>query len=202
MEDGDASGEASGIMSRKDHRGREAAIVAAVLLVCLLATWLWRSAVLRRAHSLTSPEPWRGVMAKFPMPSDAPDVPEPAETPWADVLTANPFSPQRTPPPSSGEPAAQAQGAVNAASSPLFVYKGHIAVGKASRAILEETRTKQTYFAQPGQSVAGFLILEVTEERVVLQPPNGAEPIVLQVVGSRAPTKQTGSGQLFPPVRQ
>jgi hypothetical protein len=67
------------------------------------------------------------------------------------------------------------------AASPKFVYKGRINVGSRQRAILEDAAARKTYFLEVGQAVAGFKVLDIAENRVVLSDPQTNQEVVVSL---------------------
>ena len=125
----------------------------------------------------------KAVAADHDYRIDTPTVgPETVEA----VVQANPFSPQRrfVPPPTTG-------GSAGAASPPIdkaqFLYKGQISVGKRQRAIMENTTTRKTHFLEVGQEVAGFKVLDIAQNQVVLSDLQLHEDVVVPLVTSAGP---------------
>ena len=98
------------------------------------------------------------------------------------LVRANPFSPQRRlkPPPSGGETGG-GSGEPVAAPKPKFFFKGRIDLGKRQRAIVEDTTSHKTYFLEVGQEVAGFKVLDIAENRVVLSDLQTKQEVVVSL---------------------
>ena len=104
------------------------------------------------------------------------------------IISANPFSPVRRIAPPSGAPGSGDRPAdVTASPTPEFTYKGLITLGSRQRAILEEVATHKTHFLEVGQDVAGFKVLDIAENRVVLSDPQTKEEIVVSVASKASP---------------
>lgn len=114
------------------------------------------------------------------------------------VVLANPFSSKRraapVPSDSSEIPADAAPGTPDAKPQPTFVYKGRIALGDRSRAIVEDRTTQKTYFVEVGQEVAGFKVLDMTENRVVLSDLQTRQEVVVSLTSSSPPAPRKGLG--------
>ena len=141
--------------------------VMAVLLVGVGMTWHWRT----HLRPLHPEEPGvKGVeqaSAVYALPTEQAPLPLPSGVSAEAVVRANPFSKTRGELPSDEQAGAGAAGAQEE-PEPAFVYKGQILMGQRQRAILEDATTKKTYFLEVGQDVAGFKVLDMTEEQVVL----------------------------------
>jgi hypothetical protein len=148
-----------------------------------LATWSWQASVFRTHPTEVTEEAWGEVKDAYPLPQDAvPRAPFSAEMADA-VVRANPFSPQRRfvpPPPSQGG----AGGAPEPIASPRFIYKGQISVGGRQRAIVENTTAQKTHFLEVGQEVAGFKVLDITQNRVVLSDLQTHKDVVVPLVST------------------
>lgn len=75
------------------------------------------------------------------------------------------------------------------AEAVLFIYKGRIMLGGMPRAILEEVWSKKTHFLQLGHTVAGFKLVDMTENHVVLSNVKTNESVVVPL------TSKSGSAQ-------
>jgi hypothetical protein len=97
-------------------------------------------------------------------------------------VKANPFSPQRrTAPPQTTSGAAGTSGAAAAKPATQLVYKGRVSLGATQRAIVEDVTTKKTYFLQVGQEVAGYKVLDMAENEVVLSDVKTHETLQLRL---------------------
>ena len=154
--------------------------MAVVAVGIAVGAWHWRSHAVRIAHPPSTEEPWQQVRERYPTPSASDEAA--AEVPDAllqGIVKANPFSPERhraNQPPEEATPDAKTEPAV---VPPKFVYKGHLVMGAKQRAIVEDVNTKKTHFLQVGQEVAGFKVLDITEQQVILSDPQSSEPITL-----------------------
>ena len=128
------------------------------------------------------------IKEDYPIISEVPALstlpPETAEA----VVRANPFSPQRRlKPPSSGGGEGAEPGEPTAPPKPKFLFKGRIDLGKRQRAIVEEASTHKTYFLELGQEVAGFKVLDIAENRVVLSDLQTHEEVIVSIAVPVAP---------------
>ncbi len=168
---------------------RRSFATAVCCAMAAVAAWCWRGTTLRTVRTEPSRESPSRVSEQFPLfepPTSA--VILSAEFAEA-VVRANPFSPQRRqappPEPSSG------QGNVASALPPAqFVYKGQVNLGKRRRAVVEETTSRKTYFLEVGQEVAGFKVLDIGENRVVLSNSKTSEEIIVTLATSAAQQTQ------------
>jgi hypothetical protein len=163
-------------------------LMLVVLAACLggFAAWSWRwQQGVRRVQAIeSSGERWEHVMDDYPMPAEAQRQPALSPTLVDTVTKANPFSPQRraVPPPQGGaDPGGQPR------SAPRFIYKGRINLGTRQRAILEEAANKKTYFLEVGQEVAGFKVLDIAENQVVLSDLNTKIDLVVPLAKPAGP---------------
>jgi hypothetical protein len=140
----------------------------AVLLVAAAAAWGWRQHVLTSAEAGLETDPWQHVREQYPSPTDGPEPPGLTTDAVESLARADPFSPMRhvSRTPAPGDDAAPGQ--PPPPSTPQFVYKGRIQIGSRQRAIVEETTSHKTHFLEVGQEVAGFKLLDIAEERVLL----------------------------------
>ena len=160
----------------------DAAIVAMCLVAAAIGAAHWQQRIHRTRALPSAIEPWKHVREQFPMPQAFDDRIKTSTPELQSVVKANPFSSKRREAPVllpgkvEGAPAAAAKPV-----PPQFVYKGRITMGAKNRAILEELKSKKTYFLQIGQEVAGFKILDISETQVVLSNPNSQEPLTLSL---------------------
>ena len=162
-------------------------MVLAVALALLTAVvWRWQAAVFHAPRDEVKHESWDHVKEAYPMPKEATDPPQLAPELVESVVRANPFSPNRRLTPLAG---GESGGRGGATTKPLplrFRYKGRINLGK-QRAIVEETTTHKTYFLEVGQEVAGFKVLDIAENRVVLSDPQTRQEIVVSLTLRESP---------------
>ena len=158
-----------------------------VLIVSLvLATggvWWWRSTVFQTARDELTPEPWQHVLEQYPIPADPEAAPNLSPETFEAVVSANPFSPVRRIAASPGD-GGQTPGADVTPPEvlpPKFVYKGLITMGPRRRAIVEDVTAHKTHFLEVGQEVAGFKVLDIAENRVVLSDPKTHEEVIVSV---------------------
>ena len=142
--------------------------LAVSLVVVMLLVWNWRAVVSRRQDKGVKPESWVHVKKKYPLVPDLAGTfalsPELVDR----VVRANPFSALRR-----RAPAVEAVQSVepSAPPPPRFIYKGRVQLGTRERAVVEETTAGKTYFLEVGQEVAGFKVLDISENQVVLSDP-------------------------------
>ena len=106
------------------------------------------------------------------------------------VVRADPFSPQRrlVPPPATGGTGdREGSGDGGQPPQPAFTYKGRVHLGQRQRAIVEETTTRKTYFLEVGQEVAGFKVLDIAENQVVLSNLHTHEEVVVSLTTTALP---------------
>ena len=157
------------------------------LVMITAAAWWWRSTVFRMTQAPPAAAPWKHVQEQYPLPpepaGDAPSSPEVFNT----ILSANPFSPERRNAPVPDVPSPGSPSAPAAALSPQFVYKGLIKLGDRQRAIVEDAAAHKTYFLEVGQEVAGFKVLDIAENRVVLSDLQTKKEVVVSVASKASP---------------
>ena len=165
-----------------------ALVLAAVLAVAAGAAWRWRGMVHAREAEALMKDSWEEVHDRFPMPPErAPDLSLEAGT-FEGVVRANPFSPLRRAVPLPREEAVEGvDGTPAQPGQPQLVYKGRIALGTKQRAIIENLTDKKTHFLEVGQEVAGFKVLDIAENRVVLSDEETRAEVVLSVATPSKP---------------
>ncbi len=182
-------------MTTKASSGSSIGLTCLLAIVAVLAWW-WRATLLQTQHPTEARgEAWEHVKAEYPIP------PEPAEAPTISteqvdsILRANPFSQKRRlAPPSASSGASGDTEKVTEPPKPAFVYKGRVVLGTRQRAIVEETSMHKTYFLEVGQEVAGFKVLDIFENRVVLSDSHTNEQIVVSLSTSASPTSKASGG--------
>jgi len=143
----------------------------------------WQRATLRNHKTSVQTESWEHVRKQYPVPGGFAQAAEVPEAVFQAIVRANPFSPSRRQPPPGPTTSSQTP----QATSPQFVYKGRVLMGTKQRAILEDVRNKKTYFAQLGQEVAGFRVLDIAENRVVLSDLQTRKELVIPLSTKAAP---------------
>ena len=150
----------------------------------VMGVWGWRASVFRAERLPVNSESWDRVKTEYPLPDESAALSVlSAETAEA-VVRANPFSPLRRfvpPPPDQGT---DGKGGVPAVIPAQFAYKGRVNLGNRQRAILENLATHKTYFLEVGQEVAGFKVLDIAENRVVLSDPQTNKEVVVSLTSS------------------
>lgn len=161
-------------------------VALAVTLMALAGgIWRWHARVFHAQRMDVKGDSWDRVKQQYPLPPTLAEAtaisPETADM----IARANPFSPQRR---AVSAPAAAVEGqsqGVLVPSAPKFLYKGRIDLGKRQRAIVEETTMKKTYFLEVGQDVAGFKVLDIAEDQVVLSDPQTHQEVVISIASKR-----------------
>ena len=156
-------------------------------LAAAFAGW-WQARILRTHGADVRTESWERVKEDYPPVQEPGEpahlAPEVVET----ILRANPFSPQRRVIPET-PPGAKVDGGGTAGepTKPKFVYKGRINLGKRQRAIMEDVNAHKTHFLEVGQEVAGFKVLDIAENRVVLSDLQSKEEVVVSLATTVGP---------------
>jgi hypothetical protein len=60
-------------------------------------------------------------------------------------------------------------------------------MGTKQRAVLQDVTSQKTYFLQLGQEVAGFKVLDIAENRVLLSDPHTQEEVVVPITTKPSP---------------
>ena len=163
-------------------------VLTIALAVIASGTWWWQAGVFRAKPTEVKSDAWDHVKEDYPLVQE-PSTPPRLSAEMVDALVhANPFSSQRrlVPPPSGGDATGAGAEAIEP-PKPKFAYKGHLNLGSRQRAIVEDTTTHKTHFLEVGQEVAGFKVLDITENRVVLSDLHTHEEIVLSVTSPASP---------------
>ena len=177
-------------------RAGSGVLLAAVLAVLSAGAWWWHATVFRIQPIEVKGESWDRAKEAYPLPGALPQRPPTVSSDLVEAMVhANPFSPERrlNPPPVSDAAvsAGGASGGIQEPPAPKFAYKGGVNLGKRQRAIVEDTVNHKTYFLEVGQEVAGFKVLDIAENRVVLSDPQTHEEVVV----SLTPTAPPATGQ-------
>ena len=163
----------------------QASMGLAITFVALaLGTWRWQSHVahLQQDNASVS-DSWAHVQHDYPMVPEAPEASTLSGEIVEGVVRANPFSPRRRFVPSAtGGGDTEYGGTAIESTKPVFTYKGRINVGQRQRAIMEETESGKTYFLEVGQEVAGFKVLDIAENQVVLSDTKTNEEVVVFLI--------------------
>ena len=163
----------------------EQAVAVAVVSAAISAvTWAWCARVFQAKSAEVKEDAWEHVKDEYPLPAETSLLPVFSSEMATAVVEAHPFSPQRRAMPSPTEGQGPLEAAV--AAEPKFVYKGQINMGQRPRAIVEETGSRKTYFLEVGQEVAGFKVLDIAENRVVLSHLQTQEEMVVSLKPSSA----------------
>ena len=167
---------------------RASLIFALVAAGLLLTVGGWRQALGPSTPVTIAVEGWQQAQQTYPLPGSAAEPPELSQEMVDAVRQANPFSDRRAQAPALD--ASSASGTLaSQAPPPQFLYKGRVALGQRQRAILEETTSRKTYFLEVGQAVAGFKVLDIAENRVVLSDPSTSKEVVVSLAASALPRR-------------
>jgi len=175
-------------MSSKNSAVSTITLALATAGIAVLVWW-WRSTMVRLEPVSVKGEPWTHVQEQYPMPQDISErsklSPETSET----ILAANPFSPTRGAVPPSGDGGASSGGGTAPAEppKPKFTFKGLIKLGSRVRAIVEDATSQKTHFLEVGQEVAGFKVLDIAENQVLLSNLLTSEEVVVALTPKAAP---------------
>jgi hypothetical protein len=165
------------------------AIIGTVFCAFLMAiTFGWQRATLRNHKTSVQTESWEHIREQYPVPAGFAQAAEVPEAVFQAIVRANPFSPARRAPPPGPTTSSGGSSQPPQATSPQFVYKGRVLMGTTQRAVLEDVRNKKTYFAQLGQEVAGFKVLDIAENRVVLSDLQTRKELVIPLSTLRVPS--------------
>ena len=169
-------------------------VMAACFAVAAVGVWRWRAAVSRTQRVTIAGESWDRVKSEYPIMSDSSSEAQLTQEMVETVLHANPFSPQRRPVVSSSPEAGAHTGTATPAapSAPKFVYKGRVNLGSRQRAVVEDATAGKTYFLEVGQEVAGFKVLDIGENRVVLSDLTTNKEVVVSLASSTPPSGDAG----------
>ena len=172
-------------MSRAEALGAWVVLPGFLLVMAGAAGW-WRARVFQSAAPQVKDEPLDRVHEAYPIPPP-PQSPEFSRDALQAILSANPFSPQRRQVTPATDQAAEGGAAAATPPAPVFRFKGRINLGKRQRAIVEEIGTHKTYFLEVGQEVAGFKVLDIAENRVVLSDPNTHNEVIATLTSTEGP---------------
>ena len=165
-------------------------MLAAALAVLTAVAWWWHARVFRTQPIEVQGESWDRVKEAYPLPGELSQRSPTVSSDLVDaVVHANPFSPERRlkPAPILDATASGGAGTTQQPPAPTFAYKGRVNMGKRQRAIVEDTANHKTYFLEVGQEVAGFKLLDIAENRVVLSDPQTHEEVVVSLTPTAVP---------------
>ena len=164
---------------------RSSVALAVSLSVLAVGSWCWQRGIVR-AHAVeVTSDSWDRVKTEYPIFENLPEAQSLSSEKVDAVIRANPFSPKRrlAPPPSGGD-SQTGGGTSSEPATPKFIYKGRVNLGNRQRAIVEETTAHKTYFLEVGQEVAGFKVLDIAENRVVLSDPQTNKEVVVSLAST------------------
>jgi len=162
--------------------------VVACLSAIVAGTWWWRGRVYHAEQGQPAAAPWKHVQEHYPIPPELTEAQRLSPAIFEAIIAANPFSAaRRLAPPSNTSAPDGGPTAVTAPPKPQFAYKGLIKFGNRQRAILEDAATRKTHFLEVGQEVAGFKVLDIAENRVVLSDPQTKEELVVSIASKASP---------------
>ena len=169
------------------HVPVRSSMVPVCLAVAAGAAWWWQSTVSRSTPIGPAAMPWKHVQEQYPMPSEPEEAQKVSPEAFEAIMAANPFSSDRRLKPPTDAPSEGGPSAPGAVPAPQFVYKGLIKFGNRQRAILEDATTHKTHFLEVGQEVAGFKVLDIVENRVVLSDPQTNKELVVSIASKASP---------------
>ena len=157
------------------------------LALVVTAAWWWQSTVFHSAPGAPAAMSWKHVQEQYPIPSEPQEPQKVSPEAFEAIMAANPFSSDRRLKPPTDVSSDGGPSAPSAAPAPQFVYKGLIKFGNRQRAILEDLTTHKTHFLEVGQEVAGFKVLDIAENRVVLSDSQTNEELVVSIASKASP---------------
>ena len=118
------------------------------------------------------------------MPPELSDAPSLSSEALQSFIQANPFSPQRryVPPPQKAKSLESPE-----PQKPVLQFKGRIQLGKRQRAVLKDVTAGKTHFLEVGQEVAGYKVLDIAEDRVLLSDLQTDEEVALFLTPEASP---------------
>ena len=158
---------------------------AVVMLGLSVGAWWWRSEVVSSTVVEVPKQPWQQVKEKLPMPAPVTEEPSLTGENLQFLIEANPFSRLRryVPPPEPGP----GQIREPAPKRPVLRYKGRIQLRQRQRAILEDLAGGKTHFLEVGQEVAGYKLLDISEDQVLLSDLQTNEEVRLSLTPKESP---------------
>ena len=160
---------------------------AGCLIAITAAAWWWRATVFHTHREPPAEAPWQHVQERYQLPQEPAEAEKLSPEALEAILAANPFSPDRRSKPASGVSSGGTAATAAVPAAPKFVYKGLVKLGNRQRAIVEDVTSRKTHFLEVGQEVAGFKVLDIAENRVVLSDPKTKEEIVVSVASKASP---------------
>lgn len=167
-----------------------------------LGAWWWRSLVFQAQPAQLSGEAWEQIRQDYPLPEEPQAPASIAKERLEALIRANPFSPERLAAAPAAGPDQSAAGGPDtpgAPPRPVFAYKGRVDLGRRQRAILEDTAARKTYFLEVGQEVAGFKVLDIAENQVVLSDPQTHEDVIITLTSAALPAPRERSAPAVSP---
>ena len=169
------------------HLADPAVGIAVSLVVITASTWGWQARIFRSRQTEVKTEAWDQVKDQYPISPERQAAPTFTAEMSSAVERASPFSSTRhfVQPPSGGGGGEGGSGG-GATLPPKFVYKGQISMGKRQRGILEDTATQKTHFLEVGQEVAGFKVLDISQNQMVLWDSQTQQQVVVSLASPQA----------------
>jgi hypothetical protein len=167
-----------------------------VMLIAAGSVWWWRLQV-ADSNSLgeVQQERWEHVRERFPLLEGVPGGPTLNSDLVERFVNANPFSPQRRYVPAADGSGSGIGGEAVKPAGPSFIYKGQVHLGQRRRAILEDTTGHKTHFLEVGQAVAGYKVLDIFEDRVLLSDPQTNKEVAVFLSSKEKPGATKPAGQ-------
>lgn len=163
-------------------------VVPVGLAAVAAAAWWWQAAAGQSQPPAPVAMPWRHVEEQYPMPTEVGDAQPLSPDVLTAIMAANPFSSvRRLKPPTDASTSEGTAASSTTPPAPKFVFKGLIRFGNRQRAILEDLTIHKTHFLEVGQEVAGFKVLDIAENRVVLSDPQTKEELVVSIASKASP---------------
>ena len=151
-------------------------------MILTLAAWWGKQRVMENTARILPRESWEHVQEKFPIPPAPAELSKLTSETLQAVVQTNPFSPLRKtviPQPVIQQPQGVQLQSVAPPAKARWIYKGRIEFSKKQRAVMENAATGKTHFLEVGQEVAGFKLLDIAENQVLLSDVEKNEEVVV-----------------------
>jgi hypothetical protein len=166
-----------------EHSPKSSVVLAAVLIGAAAASWQWFAHVRGSPQlAVATGDSWDHVKQSYPAVTAPVDPPRLPPATVEAVISSNLFAPHRFAEPvgASGTATGAGDGGFMP-QTPQFIYKGRVQLGNRQRAVMEDSAAKKTYFLEVGQEVAGFKVLDIAENQVVLSDPQSHQEVVVSL---------------------